>query len=117
MEYQFVCYPKCSTCAKAKKFLSENNIKFKERNIKEDNPTKEELKDWLDKSNYPIKRFFNTSGILYREMKLKDKLLDMNEEEKIELLSRDGMLVKRPIIVGPDTVLVGFKESEWSSIV
>lgn len=113
LEYLFVSYPKCSTCKKAKKFLTENNIKFTERDIKEDNPTKAELKNWLGKSNYTIKRFFNTSGTLYREMKLKDKLVDMTEEEKLELLSTDGMLVRRPIVVGPDTVLVGFKEDEW----
>lgn len=113
MEYLFVCYPKCSTCSKAKKFLADNKIQFNERNVKEDNPSKEELKKWFKKSNYPIKKFFNTSGILYREMNLKDKLSDMTEDEKLELLSRDGMLVKRPIIVGEDKVLVGFKESEW----
>lgn len=115
MAYLFVCYPKCTTCAKARKYLNDNNVKFQEINIKEDNPSKEELKEWFNRSDYPIKKFFNTSGILYREMKLKDKLADMNEEEKLELLSNDGMLVKRPIIVGKDKVLVGFKESEWSS--
>ena len=115
MDYLFVCYPKCSTCGKAKKFLMENDIGFTERNIKEDNPSKEELKEWLDKSKYPIKKFFNTSGLVYRELNLKEKLLEMTEEEKLELLSTDGMLVKRPIIIGDDTVLVGFKEDEWSS--
>ncbi len=115
MEYIFICYPKCSTCSKARKFLSENNIKFVERDIKENNPTKEDLKNWLEKSNYPIKKFFNTSGLLYREMNLKDKLEDMTEEEKLDLLSTDGMLLKRPIIVSNDTILVGFNESEWIS--
>jgi arsenate reductase len=114
MKYLFVCYPRCSTCSKAKKFLSENGIEFEERNIKEENPTKEELKEWLDKSDYPIKRFFNTSGQIYREMNLKDKLEEMTEEGKLELLSKDGMLVKRPILVGEDKVLVAFKENEWN---
>lgn len=114
MKYKFICYPKCGTCRKARKFLEENKIEFEERNIKEDNPKADELKDWIDKSGYPIKRFFNTSGIIYREMNLKDKLQDMTDEEKIELLATDGMLVKRPIIVGDDTVLVAFKEEEWS---
>ena len=114
MKYLFICYPKCSTCSKAKKFLIENEIEFTERNIKEDNPTNIELKEWLGKSTYPIKKFFNTSGNVYRELNLKDKLPKMTEEEKLELLSTDGMLVKRPIIVGEDTVLVGFKEDEWS---
>lgn len=114
MKYLFVCYPKCSTCNKAKKFLIENNIGFEERNIKEDNPSKKELKEWLSKSTYPIKRFFNTSGKLYRELNLKEKLLEMTEDEKLDLLSTDGMLVKRPIIVGDDIVLVGFKENEWN---
>ena len=114
MKYLFVCYPKCSTCKKAKKYLQENNIEFEERNIKEDNPSADELKTWISKSNYDIKRFFNTSGILYREMKLKDKLTNMTEDEKIELLASDGMLVKRPILLGEDTVLVAFKEKEWN---
>ena len=116
MVYLFVCYPKCSTCAKARKFLNDNNIKYEERNIKEDNPTKDELKEWLYKSKYPVKRFFNTSGKTYREMNLKDKLEKMTEEEKLELLSTDGMLVKRPIIVGEDRVLVAFKEEEWAAL-
>lgn len=114
MKYLFVCYPKCSTCNRAKKFLIENEIEFTERNIKEDNPTNIELKEWLGKSNYPIKKFFNTSGNIYRELNLKDKLPKMTEQEKLELLSTDGMLVKRPIIVGEDMVLVGFKEDEWN---
>lgn len=113
MKYLFVCYPKCSTCSKAKKFLNGNGIDFEERNIKEDNPSKKELKKWFDKSDYPIKKFFNTSGKIYREMKLKDKLEEMTEDDKLELLSTDGMLVKRPILVGQDKVLVAFKEDEW----
>lgn len=113
MKYLFICYPKCSTCKKAKKFLEDNNIEFEERNIKEENPSFDELRTWIKKSNYDIKKFFNTSGILYREMNLKEKLLTMTEEEKIELLARDGMLVKRPILIGEETVLVGFKEKEW----
>ena len=116
MKYLFVCYPKCSTCSKAKKFLIENEIEFDERNIKEDNPSKEELKEWLDRGAYSIKKFFNTSGKIYRELNLKEKLLEMTEEEKLELLSTDGMLVKRPIIVGEDIVLVGFKEGEWTAL-
>ena len=116
MKYLFVCYPRCSTCGKAKTFLRENDIEFSERNIKVDNPSKEELKVWLDKRGYPIKRFFNTSGQAYRDLNLKERLLEMTEEEKLDLLSTDGMLVKRPIIVGEDTVLVGFKEEEWDII-
>ncbi|NLJ57226.1 MAG: arsenate reductase family protein [Tissierellia bacterium] len=116
MKYQFICYTKCSTCRKAKKWLEENNIQFEERPIKEDNPTESELKEWFEKSGYPLKRFFNTSGALYREMKLKDKLKEMSEEEQIKLLSTDGMLVKRPLLIGEETVLVGFKEDEWKRI-
>lgn len=109
----FICYPKCSTCQKAKKWLEGYHIDYSERHIVEDNPTYEELKDWFDKSGLPLKRFFNTSGMLYKEMKLKDKLPDMSEEEQLNLLSTNGMLVKRPIIVDGDTVLTGFKEAEW----
>ena len=113
MKNLFVYYPKCSTCKKAKKWMDENNIEYDERNIKEENPNALELKEWIDKSGYPIKKFFNTSGILYRELNLKDKLQDMSEEEQIILLATDGMLVKRPILVGKDAVVVGFKEEEW----
>ena len=109
----FVYYPKCSTCRKAKKWLEENNLEFKEKDIVEDNPTVEELKEWYEKSDLPLKRFFNTSGMKYRELKLKDKLPDMSEEEQFDLLATDGMLVKRPILVGDDFVLVGFKVKEW----
>lgn len=110
----FICYPKCTTCKKAQKWLDDNGISYELRDIKEKNPTYEELKDWHAKSGLPLKRFFNTSGLLYKSMELKDKLPDMSEEEQLKLLATDGMLVKRPIVVDGDTVLVGFKESEWS---
>ena len=110
----FICYPKCSTCQKAKKWLEANNIEYKERHIVEDNPTYEELKDWHSKSGLPLKKFFNTSGLLYKEMKLKDKLPAMSEEEQLKLLASNGMLVKRPLLVNGDTVLVGFKEADWA---
>lgn len=110
----FICYPKCSTCQKAKKWLDEHNIKYTERYIVEDNPTYEELKEWHKKSALPIKKFFNTSGLLYKEMQLKDKLPDMSEEEQLKLLATNGMLVKRPLVVSDDAVLVGFKEKEWA---
>ena len=109
----FVHYPRCSTCKKAKKWLEENNLKFDEKDIVEDNPTFEELNEWFEKSDLPLKRFFNTSGMKYRELKLKDKLPDMSEKEQLELLATDGMLVKRPIIVTDDVVLTGFKVKEW----
>lgn len=110
----FVEYPKCSTCQKAKKWLLENQVEFEDRHIVEDNPSKEELKAWYEKSGLPLKRFFNTSGMKYKELKLKDKLSDMSEEEQLELLASDGMLVKRPVLVGDDFVLTGFKEKEWT---
>lgn len=113
MNTQFICYTKCSTCQKAKRWLDSQGIIYEERAIKEENPTSEELKQWIANSGYPIKRFFNTSGILYKEQKLKDKLPTMSEEEQIQLLSADGMLVKRPILIQGDKVLVGFKEAEW----
>lgn len=109
----FIEYPKCSTCQKAKKWLEEKGIPYTDRHIKEQNPTKEELMEWHKKSGLPLKRFFNTSGVLYKELKLKDRLPDMSEEEQFALLSTDGMLVKRPIIVAGDFVLTGFKEKEW----
>lgn len=109
----FVCYPKCSTCMKAKKWLEEKSLGYEFRDIKTDNPTAEELKEWHRKSGLPLKRFFNTSGNLYKEMKLKDRLPDMDEEEQFDLLASDGMLVKRPILVAGEKVLVGFKEKEW----
>ncbi len=109
----FVCYPKCSTCVKAKKWLEEKGMEYELRDIKENNPTAEELKVWWEKSGLPLRRFFNTSGNLYKEMKLKDRLPDMSEAEQLSLLATDGMLVKRPVLVAGDTVLVGFKEKEW----
>lgn len=110
----FVCYPKCSTCKKAQKWLDENGKTYEVRDIKEDNPSAAELKTWHGKSGLPLRRFFNTSGQLYREMGLKDKLDSMSEDEMIKLLATDGMLVKRPIAVDGDKVLVGFRESEWA---
>lgn len=110
---QFICYPKCSTCKKAQKWLDENGIGYELRDIKENNPTYDELKAWSKKSGLPLKKFFNTSGMLYRSMELKDKLPTMTDEEQLRLLATDGMLVKRPIAVNGDTVLTGFKETEW----
>ena len=109
----FIYYPKCSTCKKAKKWLDEQGISYEDRHIIEDNPTVEELKDWHERSGLPLKRFFNTSGMKYRELGLKDKLPEMSEEEQYELLATDGMLVKRPLVVGDDFVLIGFKEALW----
>lgn len=113
---EFVCYPKCTTCQKAKKWLDDNNVKYELRDIKTNNPTYDELKEWYEKSGLPIKRFFNTSGLLYKSLQLKDKLPTMTEEEMLKLLSTDGMLVKRPILVGNDFVFTGFKEKEWTEI-
>lgn len=110
---EFIYYPKCSTCQKAKKWLDENKIAYNERHIVEAKPTEEELKTWYDRSGLPLKKFFNTSGMLYKEMKLKDRLPEMSEEEQIKLLATNGMLVKRPLIVDEDKALVGFKEVEW----
>ncbi|MCD2491814.1 arsenate reductase family protein [Lacrimispora sp. NSJ-141] len=110
----FVEYPKCSTCQKAKKWLEENGIEFKDRHILEENPTAEELKAWKEKSGLPLKRFFNTSGMKYKALELKDKLPDMSEEEQFALLAADGMLVKRPVLAGEDFVLTGFREKEWA---
>ena len=109
----FVNYPKCSTCRKAKNWLEEHDIEFESRHIVEDNPTAQEIEEWWKKSDLPLKRFFNTSGQVYRKLGLKDKLQDMSEEEQFEILSTDGMLVKRPVLVGDDFVLVGFKIKEW----
>jgi len=116
MKFQFICYSKCSTCTKAKKWLEANHIEFEERPIKDKNPTVDELREWIPKSGYPIKRFFNTSGKIYRDLNLKDRLPQMTGEEQVKLLATDGMLVKRPILVGDDIVLVGFKEEEWKQI-
>ena len=112
----FVCYPKCTTCKNAQKWLDENNIEYVQRDIKTDNPSYDELKEWTEKSGLPIKRFFNTSGLLYKSMNLKDKLAEMSDEEKLKLLATDGMLVKRPLLVGENFVLVGFKQPEWERI-
>ena len=109
----FIEYPKCSTCKKAKKWLDDRGVGYTDRHIVEDNPTAKELKAWHEKSGLPLKRFFNTSGMRYRELGLKDKLKDMSEEEQYGLLSTDGMLVKRPLLIYDDGVLVGFKEKEW----
>lgn len=114
MKVLFVEYPKCSTCQKAKKWLVEHEVEFEERHIVEQNPTKEELMDWHKKSGMTLKKFFNTSGMIYRQMGLKDKLSEMTEEEQYELLATDGMLVKRPVIVTDDFVLTGFREAEWT---
>lgn len=109
----FIEYPRCSTCKKAKKWLDEHNIEYEDRDIIKDNPQADELKIWYEISDLPLKRFFNTSGKMYREMKLKDKLSEMTEEEQINVLSTDGMLVKRPLIVSDTFVITGFKEKEW----
>ena len=116
MEKLFLQYPKCTTCKKAKKFLVENNISFVDRDITEDNPTVDELKKWYKLSGLELKKFFNTSGVLYKEMKLKDKIKDMSEEEMINLLATNGNLVKRPLLICEDKVLVGFKEDQYKEI-
>lgn len=112
----FLEYPKCSTCQKAKKWLDEHQISYEDRHIVENNPTFEELKGWYERSGLPLKKFFNTSGMLYKEMKLKDKLPEMSEEEQLKLLATNGMLVKRPLIVDGDRVLTGFKMAEWETL-
>ena len=111
----FVCYPRCTTCKKAQKWLDENQVSYTFRDIKEDNPTLAELKDWHARSGLPLKKFFNTSGQLYRSMELSKKLKDMSEEEQFALLASDGMLVKRPLVVAEGKVLVGFKEADWEA--
>ena len=110
---KFICYPKCTTCQKAKKWLDDNNVEYELRDIKLNNPTFEELKEWHKKSELPLKKFFNTSGLLYKSLELKNKLPQMTDDEMLNLLSTDGMLVKRPLLVNENSVLVGFKESEW----
>lgn len=110
----FLQYPPCSTCQKAKKWLDENGIAYEDRHIKENNPTYEELKAWYEKSGMPLKKFFNTSGLVYKALGLKDKLSAMSEEEQLRLLATDGMLVKRPLVVGENFVLTGFKEADWA---
>ena len=110
---QFICYPKCTTCQKAKKWLDANGVAYEERHIKDEKPTLAELKTWHKQSGLPLKKFFNTSGLQYKELHLKDKLPTMSEAEQFKLLSSDGMLVKRPLLIGDGFVLVGFKEDEW----
>ena len=112
-EMLFIEYPKCTTCIRAKKYLVDHNINFVDRNIKEEKPTYEELKIWLKESKLPIRKFFNTSGLIYKELNLKDKLNLMSEEEKLHLLASNGMLVKRPIVVDEKGILIGFKEEDW----
>ena len=110
---KFICYPKCTTCQRAQKWLDDNNVKYELRNIKLENPSKEELTEWYRTSGLPLKKFFNTSGLLYKSLELKTKLPDMSESEMLDLLSTDGMLVKRPLLISENSVLVGFKEPEW----
>ena len=112
---KFICYPKCTTCQKAKKWLDDNKIEYEFRDIKLDSPTLNELTEWHKKSGLPLKKFFNTSGLLYKSLDLKNKLPSMSGDEMLKLLASDGMLVKRPLLVGDDFVLVGFKETEWST--
>lgn len=116
MNYTFINYPKCSTCQKAKKFLDKHGLQYAERNIVTDTPTYDELKSIIELSNLPINKFFNTSGLLYRSMNLKEELKNCSDDEKIKLLSSNGMLIKRPILVSKDTVLVGFKEELWKTL-
>ena len=113
---QYICYPKCTTCKRAKAWLDEHGFDYDERNIAEQNQSYDELKKWYTASGLPLKRFFNTSGVLYKSMQLKDKLPNMSEDEQLKLLATDGMLVKRPIIIDGDTVLVGFRENEWQTL-
>ena len=110
---RFICYPKCTTCQKARKWLDDNKVEYELRDIKLDNPTFNELMEWHKKSGLPLKKFFNTSGLLYKSLDLKNKIPTMTENEMLELLASDGMLVKRPLLIGDDFVLVGFKETEW----
>lgn len=113
---KFICYPKCTTCQRAEKWLKDNGISYEFRDIKTDNPTLEELTEWYKKSGLPLKKFFNTSGLLYKSLDLKNKLPSMSEDEMLNLLSTDGMLVKRPLLIGDGFVLVGFKEDEWRAL-
>ena len=116
MSVLFLEYPKCSTCKRAKAWLTENGVAFDDRHIVEDNPTAEELKEWWEKRGLPLKKFFNTSGLVYKEQNLKERLPDMSEEEQLALLATNGMLVKRPLVIGGDFVLIGFKEAEWERL-
>ena len=109
----FVCYPKCTTCQKAKAWLDANGVTYIARHIKEENPTYDEMKQWYEASGLPLKKFFNTSGLLYKSLNLKDRLPDMTEEEQLRLLATDGMLVKRPLVITDNTILTGFREKEW----
>lgn len=113
MQVLFVEYPKCTTCQKAKKWLKEHHVEFEDRHIKEENPSALELKEWHGRSGLPLKRFFNTSGMVYKDLNLKERIPQMSEDEQYEILATDGMLVKRPLVIGEDFVLVGFKEKEW----
>lgn len=110
---RFICYPKCTTCGKAKKWLDDNRLEYELRDIKLDNPTLEELSEWHKRSGLPLRKFFNTSGLMYKSLDLKNKLPEMTEEDMLKLLASDGMLVKRPLLIGDDFVLVGFKEADW----
>ncbi len=112
----FLCYERCTTCKRAKAWLIDRGIAFTERPIKEENPSLEELRQWYQRSGLPLKKFFNTSGLLYKSMELKDKLPAMTEEEQLQLLATDGMLVKRPMLIMEDKVLVGFRENEWAEV-
>ena len=112
----FICYPKCTTCQKAKKWLDDNGLEYEMRHIKDENPSEEEIRMWHKKSSLPLKKFFNTSGILYKELNLKDKLTTMSEDEQYKLLATDGMLVKRPLIITDNAVIVGFKEDEYKKL-
>ena len=112
----FICYPQCSTCRKAQKFLDDNNISYDLRNIKDDNPTEKELRDWYKKSGLPLKKFFNTSGMLYKQMDLKNKIPSMSEDEIIKLLASDGMLVKRPLLIDGSKVILGFREETYGEL-
>ncbi|MDF2903812.1 MAG: arsenate reductase [Bacillus sp. (in: firmicutes)] len=115
-KYLFICYPKCTTCQKAQKWLDNNGIDYELRNIKEQNPTAVELNDWWKKSNMPLRKFFNTSGLVYKSLALKDKLPNLSEAEQLALLATDGMLVKRPLLIADDKILVGFKDAEWEAL-
>ena len=117
MKNIFIEYPKCSTCKKAKKWLEENNIEYLDRNIVEETPTMQELTKWIKNSNEDIKKWFNTSGLKYKELKLKEKLLFMSDKEKIKLLASDGMLIKRPLLISDEGIFIGFKEEHWKKLI
>lgn len=117
MKNNFIEYPKCSTCKKAKKWLEDNRINYNERNIVEETPTIQELREWIEKSEVDIKKWFNTSGIKYRELNLKERLLFMSDEEKMKLLASDGMLIRRPLLISDKGICIGFKEEQWEKII